>query len=108
MRSKTEKLLVKHVITAWTAWALGERDNYEYAMQRIREASEAYVDRVATEFRQQFRAVPFDFNKAYQQFVDAPDAGARKRTAERVVGQLMDAWDSEAQRLRALPRKQRW
>lgn len=92
-RSTAEAGIAKFLQTCWTAHALGERQNADYASQRF--------CRILVEYGQskygQTVDLPFDYVAEYEEFVDAPSADSRKRVAERVAGRWLDRLDAKAQ-----------
>jgi hypothetical protein len=91
-RSTAEAGITKFVQSCWTAHALGEKQNADYASRRF--------CRILVEYGQsrygQTVDLPFDYVSEYEEFVDAPTADSRKRIAERVAGMWLDRLDRKA------------
>jgi len=91
-RSQAESALSRHVQTYWTAHALGETANKDYACQRL---CKMLLDYGSWKYGQQIDT-GFSFPQEYEDFLSAPTADSRKRIADRVAGLLLDGIDSKA------------
>ena len=67
-----------------------ETENYRYATTKCMELLEAYKVKVT---KRPGSRIVVDVPSVYQQFLDAPDAAARRRIAERIAGQTLDNWE---------------